>query len=356
MSRAVFIFLSALLFLPTARAQLFVGHGGDGYRRVGGSIVSRDLADQGLADAPFFGPSIDPALRARFAQEGFAGELPSLGLDTSLFLRKLTDLNRAVPGLGGALGLALSRHRFEFSTTPLPVLPEANSRPHRVQIALRHRSVIRLDRQYWERMAPEQRIALLVHEGVFALSRRQCQAAACEQDAALTRRMTAGLFRESYPAAFVRELRDVLEIDALVNLCARPLVVEIGVGQASEDGTQDIGGTWERRPFGGTEETPVRAFLTRSCQRLRPSIQKGEALSLTLSHHVLKAEWIPYSIPFRGVQYLLRLSTPWLTDRLVNISTNVADCPRRLEALLSDVRRDTGLHDWVDGADVCPLR
>lgn len=151
-------------------ASGFVGNGGVGVKH-DGQLVVIDLFQNGQPIKPWFGTEINASLAsaklARFAAQ--------LEIPHELLLRKLTDIERRHPQMGRALIQIIQA--YQWKTSSLRFLPNDFSWdgevPHQAtsfQIASREYNTIRVRTHYWKHMSAEQRVALVIHEAVTAMT------------------------------------------------------------------------------------------------------------------------------------------------------------------------------------------
>ena len=151
-------------------ASGFVGNGGVGVEHEG-QLVVIDLFQSGQPIKPWFGAETDASLAsaklARFAAQ--------LEIPHELLLRKLTDIERRHPQMGRALIQIINAYQWKKAS--LRFLPNDFSWngevPRKVtsfQIASREYNTIRVRTLYWKRMSSEQRVALVIHEAVAAMT------------------------------------------------------------------------------------------------------------------------------------------------------------------------------------------
>lgn len=161
-----FILTSLLAF--SAKAQLFVGNGGEGYQ-VGDRIELRDLVEAGLEEQDlFWGPVEAPAWRSLVAGDAL---VQRLGLDAELLARKLADFETLQDGLSGVIWLAIHGHDWRLSEMSLPMLASPRLARPLYQVAIRTGRGILLNREGWSAMSKPQRTALVLHEALSSLSR-----------------------------------------------------------------------------------------------------------------------------------------------------------------------------------------
>lgn len=195
------LFLIVFFAASVSHGSFFIGNGGEGLRQ-GSKIVLRDLYEANLAERPFFGAKIDAKVAGRL--RGSAA-LNGLSVDMDLLARKLTDIQALYPFLGEALAEVIGFYGWilvDGALTPIDdggLLirdPEAEL----VQIANRLLGTIRIQREAWEKMSPEHRVALILHEAVYGALTVKCQPIrpiTCRQSAPQAREAVAFFFTEA---------------------------------------------------------------------------------------------------------------------------------------------------------------
>ena len=149
----------------------FVGNGGQAID-IDGELVPRDLFELHLHREPYFGPTADPAVLMRLASFSL---LSGLHVPEDLMAIKLTDLSSVSRGLGDCFLRALERYDWQFVTEPLPRTNECDpyiqlaSGVPWVQVANRLRETIFVHQPSWERLSPQHKVAILIHEAVYSL-------------------------------------------------------------------------------------------------------------------------------------------------------------------------------------------
>ncbi|MBX3041986.1 MAG: hypothetical protein KF789_14865 [Bdellovibrionaceae bacterium] len=210
----------ALLFFPLSllAAPLFnstlVGNGGEGILTDDSRLYTRDLFELSLHENPAFGSESDPHLRAKLQ---IWNPLALSRQQQSLLLRKLTDIKKAFPPLAFGLVSVLQHYQWSYTDMPL-VLLEDESRlqiptEKRVSIANRYLSSILIQRAEFEKLDDANKVALILHEAIYALVLPQKVAPSLEieiQSAAFTRQVTALLFSTNLDAESLKPFLEFL--------------------------------------------------------------------------------------------------------------------------------------------------
>lgn len=186
-----------MMILSAASAgTFFVGNSGGGVSQ-GDRIVLRDFHEAGVT-RPFIGMDRDEALVSRVLDMA-----PLLdGGERDLLVRKLSDLNRFLPGLGFVVVTTLRAYRIDLVDRELPLVPDRTwnvPEERRVQVATRM-GRIEISRPAWNRMDGIGRVGLLIHEGISPLLRTPSGewSDSEEEMGALLRSIVAGLFRPGF--------------------------------------------------------------------------------------------------------------------------------------------------------------
>lgn len=213
----------SFLFLPilscAAFGGTFVGNGGDGIE-IDGKLYLRDLVNLSLHKTPYFGAHIDSELPA----------LPdptvmSLEYSKKLLAQKLTDLNEACPSMGDYLLATIKYYNWvlvDFPLTPITDPRDTIELPPGtkvVQIANRLGNTIRIQADAWNRLNDENKIALIIHEAIFSLTKlTKVPFGMFEQSPYTAREITGQLFSPSFllkPASIIFDaLKGSLNIPA----------------------------------------------------------------------------------------------------------------------------------------------
>lgn len=217
--------------VPAAQADYFhVGNGGEGVLLTSG-LYTRDLYDHDLHLQPWVGEKKDPRLE-RQVQDWNPLGLSSEECD--LLARKLTDLNSHQDRLGDDILAAMGYFSWQWTDQSLvliepdevrvPVRPE-----QRIPIANRFLQSILLHRQNFSRLNSENKIALILHEAVYALMKveRRPHPPSFSQNLSTTRQIVAGLFSKKVLSqeGFSALVEDALAIyrEPLENPSSSPL-------------------------------------------------------------------------------------------------------------------------------------
>lgn len=205
---------------------IFIGNAGEGVVLPDGQILLRDLAEAGIL-RPSFGDKIDESLSAAVERISM---LPMLQINKSLLKRKLTDLNTISPKLGEILALSLAIYQWNFVRgDALRVNPEDPLTAHderRVELATRLLGRISVNYDAFVKMNDVQRVALLIHEGLFSLLKVKCNLSICSQSSPEARALVSRLFKPG--AEFDLNLREMLSLSLAIPdkdvLCQVPSV------------------------------------------------------------------------------------------------------------------------------------
>lgn len=168
-----------------------VGNGGGGILD-NGKIHVLDLYEAGTAKAPFIEKTSDEDRDLVFRKWN-----PEVDFDHRLLAQKLDELNHRFTNLGNFVADAFDFFEVTFADDPLTLLcdEEAPCRPGQVQLAIRRFRSIYLDRQLWRQLDAEQKIALLIHEGIYSYARVECdQTKMCRQISREIRPIVGQLF------------------------------------------------------------------------------------------------------------------------------------------------------------------
>jgi len=166
---------SPFTLASSSGAGHFVGNGGEGVL-VDQQIFLRDLYESGLSQNPWIGKDLSPELKLDLNRPSL---IRLLGDHQDLFLRKLTDLNQISPHLGRYLLEVLQSYDWVLLPEKLgrinddhPILDIPDEQ--RIQIANRLSHTVRISISAWEKMNPSHRVALLLHEGFYSMTRVYC--------------------------------------------------------------------------------------------------------------------------------------------------------------------------------------
>jgi hypothetical protein len=148
-----------------------VGSGGEGVLQ-DGKLRLRDLLDLGGGKKAYFGEVADSFYISRLRNS----ELPE-SINKKRLAIKLTDFDALSPHLGDYLMDILDAYQWAFTEEALALLPERETihdSIKRIPIANRYLERIVIHRPSWNELPPDDRIALLIHEAVYALLRPEC--------------------------------------------------------------------------------------------------------------------------------------------------------------------------------------
>lgn len=151
------------------------GNGGDGLL-INGKIYVLDLVEAGVEDAPYFDLSIplDPVIKSAVR------ELKLAGTPSDLLIRKLSEIKRAFAPMGVAMAQTLGLFDWRLVNSALMDIRDENSvlsRKNLMQLAIRRGNIIFIDRSLWAKLGEKQKVALLIHELVYAMmeTKEACQ-------------------------------------------------------------------------------------------------------------------------------------------------------------------------------------
>lgn len=228
MEKTLVALFCLLVSLPAAAGGYVVGNGGDGYD-VDGTLELTDLLEAGLESTTI---PADAPMDARLARLLDASDLPE-GFPRDGLVRKLTEFDRASPGLADALIVAMRAYRWRLLRVPLGRLPDREGRTiglpesTRVQIANRLGGEIRIHRASWNRLSETGRVALLLHETYYSLMRPQPVSSAEPDQLFQSARRTRELVGLSFTEGAADRLRtrafDWLDIPAELEM--RPTIL-----------------------------------------------------------------------------------------------------------------------------------
>ncbi len=220
---AIFIFLICSQAL--ASGGFVVGNGAEGIQ-IQDKIYLRDLFDIGLQRQEIQIGEIAPIYRERIHDLELGTEFPYLHLAA-----KLTHLDRVSPGFGRMLFTAIKKYTWEYVPFSLPkvqdftnhCLAPSTSEEFRLQIAIRHKEIVRIDRRAFLQMPPAHQVALIIHEVIFSLVIPQTvYNQLCFHGATLTRGIVGLLFHRGFlamgPQEFERRIFPHLSIPLIHEL------------------------------------------------------------------------------------------------------------------------------------------
>lgn len=193
--KLLILFSIFFLSIPGFASYVFVGNGGEGYESEG-VLYTRDLFSYQVHKNPYIGNTQDQMLKAPISS--------IIGLELSveeqnLLNKKITDINEIFPSLGDNILLAIQYFRWNFTEEPLGLINPDPSRiavdpTKRVAIANRYLQNILLNKSAFNRLDHENKIALIIHEAVYALIRVQRHNQIGYQNLETARQITAGFF------------------------------------------------------------------------------------------------------------------------------------------------------------------
>lgn len=210
------LMLVLLLTIPFfAQAWVRVGNSGEGLPTPDGYDV-RDLVEAGTAKNPWFGSSSNPLLKRKLEKSNFARQFKS---ELDLLARKLTDIENSKPGLGYMILDALQMYGWVLTNDNFST-PETNSAPFPnepmyMPLASRGPSTIFICDGTWQLLSTEHRVALIIHEMVYALAKVDCPSGLCRQEAASIRPLVGNLFAEKPSLNISAIAEQVLNIEEL---------------------------------------------------------------------------------------------------------------------------------------------
>lgn len=194
------IFLVLFLWSGLAHAQGFIGNNGEGILE-NGNLYLRDLWEQDIHLNPYFGTARDDHFGERLKNFKDLNLTPA---QSDLLLRKLTDIEAKVPCAGGLLIEGLFAFTWVFEKNPLALVADDEAVRYipiekRRAIANRFSSTIKIHRDTWNSLNDENKIALVIHELIFAAQIPKCADPNCtikKQSVADTRNIVAILFKD----------------------------------------------------------------------------------------------------------------------------------------------------------------
>lgn len=184
-----------------------LGNGGAGVI-VDGRPVVLDLYEMGLIEG-----AIDTTVKA---ENSIVDAVSSLSLLTSseqiLLATKLTEISRLNARVAKFLVMGIGRYMWKFVPADLSVIPEKTPLDVKtVQLANRLGAVIRLQKGLWDRMSSSNKVALIVHEVIYAYAPlRIAGESLYRQDSLPVRELVGLLFSPDLPKR-TRLARDLME-------------------------------------------------------------------------------------------------------------------------------------------------
>lgn len=163
------ILLLSVFSIPTSYASKEVGNGGNGLLMNGVPVVL-DLVEAGVDTAPFFDDSIE--INHALLLELKKG-LPQFPETHKLMARKLSEIEKISPPIAWALAESFRLFNIRVVNETLVNIHDDDSVVDydpsvMVQLAIRRGTSIFLNGTWWPKMQPEQKVALLLHEMVYA--------------------------------------------------------------------------------------------------------------------------------------------------------------------------------------------
>ncbi|KYG61421.1 hypothetical protein AZI86_17050 [Bdellovibrio bacteriovorus] len=284
-----------LIFITLCQgAQAFfvrVGNNGDGVL-VHDEIYLRDLYEMGIHKTPWFGSDVVPAIQSRWAQSPLFG---TFATEAPLLVQKFSDAEKVTPGLGAVLISSLNRMKFTFSSDEKIFVD--NVEPGFVALAVRIYENVYINEKLWQKMASQQRVALLIHEGLYSFAKTSCgeDFLTCKQSSEEIRPLVAQLFQETHPVDFIDQLFSKLKIAPLYRMCKDPaleLKVEILQQKGLTCDTDKCEPKYRAtRSAAFTEITDVYSDLSRFCNLAsQQTAATGLPLIIKISAQIPKLE------------------------------------------------------------------
>lgn len=255
------VFILTLLVSFSSAAYVRIGNGGEGVLE-NGQIYVRDLYEQNSHLNPWFGGSTSPALLEAWNKTNLSKHFSEA---RELILRKLTDIEKVYPGLGFVTLSALDKYDYffvehlELLENDSPSVPDSV----RVQIAMRRYKTVYLSKSAWKIMSVESRAALLIHEGIYGLATIVCNQEACEQKSRAVRPLIGQLFFMTPQMDVNNEIRKVLQVQSMENLCANP-IAQFRFAVVSEADRAKVYQSFQSQYFSRSEE--LRKDIQRICR------------------------------------------------------------------------------------------
>lgn len=164
MKQAAFVILGLLFSVSAFSGVRDIGNGGAGVI-VDGKPVLLDLFEMGLTNG-FIENQISPIDEfTKAAQAVYA----LTKAEQILLAQKLTEIDSISPRAALLLARGLQEYAWEILDVDLNVIPEPSPlKVETVQLANRLGSIIRFQQSYWDAMSSENRVALVLHEIVYA--------------------------------------------------------------------------------------------------------------------------------------------------------------------------------------------
>lgn len=174
-----------------------VGNGGEGILQ-DGRLYVRDLIEYGVHESPWVGSEVNADLRREIHSWR---DLRLNYAQKEILARKLTDANRLFPRFGTYIADAIQFFSWRFLDVRLGLFPEQFTLiPYPVdkrrQIASRYLHSIVVDNKEFDRLDDVHKVALFVHEAVYAMARVVLTHDSSKplQDLGATKAIVAGLF------------------------------------------------------------------------------------------------------------------------------------------------------------------
>ena len=159
--QSMLLTLSCLVFANSfsIASEGGVGNGGDGVY-INNKLYLLDLVEAGIQQKPKYGTAIRTDILKRVE-----GILNPQEFPTKVIAAKLTEYHPNVRVIERHLQL-IENLKWNFSDAPLVNVKDENSvlRPNFVQLAIRRKDRVRIDRKLWEQLDEANRAALIFHE------------------------------------------------------------------------------------------------------------------------------------------------------------------------------------------------
>lgn len=340
-------FLFSILVLSSSLCladYLRVGNGGEGYL-VLKTLYTRDLFEYDIHKTPWFGDQEDYLLKHHIQDWN---PLQLSVKEHRLLVRKLTDLNRAQAFLGDDILAALQFFQWRYVDDALHLIEPDEVRrvinpDLRVPIANRLFQSILINKAHFQRLDAENKIALILHEAIYALIKPRYYTGRTNQSLSLTRQIVAGFFSEDtvFVPSFLSLLSEALNIEALHQTQFRPLVggsykVTLESSRSIRSYSMDLPEHYYKWKFEEYVEDACRGFFLRASHLSKVSFTQNARRTLSTQ---------TYEDNNGLVQYAVNIKNAFDSKPVTyNFSiTNKRECVRQLLPLFSGPQPWDGL-------------
>lgn len=329
------IFFSTMS-LTSHSSTFFIGNGGE-VVKIGKHFYLRDLVESNIHHSPYFNCS---SQKGDDATKIYSAIIEELSLNKELLSLKLCNLAEIRPEFSEVFTEAINQFSWVLVDEELGGLELQEDifkfpKDSKKTLANRTLNQIRIQRQIWNTLNPENKIALVFHEVIYSLLKPECADTLChrqQQSPRIARELTSLLFMKE---SFSPNRRLLIEKQLLrllnIQLSSTPAAAEaLSISLLIDDQRAD----YVKKSI----EDSQTLFLQKVCMMAFKNQKPGQNRTLSLSllkRGKIHIEKVAFQSEY-NLEYFLKASygDSFLIIKKAEVPSNSDSCPQELLNLL----------------------